>query len=1530
MPIFNVRLAAIILVSLIVGGGGVHWLHGFQVNRNARVLKDASERAEEGNNYKEAIRLLRDYVILKRTDRGAELHLAKLYFEEGHFKAALDTYEEGLRMIDNSEPPVKPEQIVEARRQLVKDVAMDPRVRAYSAAEAHLEILLDGAVEKNLQHKKNGEKLEGDPELLVLYGQLLSGYRLKDKEACEIFRDAMTIAPDQFDAYLCLAASFLARKQVSDADEVVDSMLAKNGKSMDAYDRYIDYYLRRGKFDKAYVKAEQAQKLSPEDPRGMLSVGRCYMAKREYAKAEEFLRKGVALAKDNKTKVAAYRLLADAQSQLNKTKDMIESLGNAQKAAEGNSVARGAVALDLLWERTHAQIASGSLPEAAQNITELRDRGYPAARIDFLDARIALQKKDWAKAKRLLKDSVIPGTYDRPVIRCMAYFYLAQCWRQEGIEAEQIAALEQAAKIDAHNFQVRSMLAELYMSHGKAELAAEQYRLAAQGPQSFEARVNWLRTMIVICMQAEESKRDWTAVNTQLDKLLEDKPGRPDLVVLKAEVLLHQGKEDQAAEVLKACTAKEPKGAEAWLAMVRLGMHRADKEKDPAKKAALWKETAGYVDQAEKNLGDRIIVRLARGSYAVLNKDPQVADVLKKLGENTAAFGTEEKRQLWSILATLSDQANEYDLCRDYYRQLAAADSNDIRPLIRLCELQLRAFEKKRPVDEQELDRLAKEIERLTGQGPFWHYAKAVGALVRSKNAKNDPLLVEARDHLLEAMKVRNDWAALAVMTGKICELQDEPDQALEFYLRAIHFGNRDSDVVGRAAQMLVARRRLDDANKLFVFLEKQKSPLLDEMPREYGLVKVFLGDIAEAEKLVEKSVAADSKNAKDFLWQGEMYAYLTSRLKAMVQNEVDHAKEALANAKKAAGTLQNKPDDNSPEQWNAEADAAKAKAVKYHAAMLRMAQRSVDSLMTANRLDPQDDEVWIALVQVVVDINQADNAKKFIADAQRMLKSDKALATIGRCWELLNEPQKAEENYLKAAKALPDNTRILRQLALFYIRAKKFDAAEPQLRKIISLQTPATLNDACWARHALAVVLKSRGEFDALCEAARLIDENINSKLASTNDLRLKVDLLMADPRKEKLNDAIATMEKLVEVAGATPDDHFDLAQLYLRKGDKANYEEQMRDVLAAEYVRPQHLISYIAALMDRKEFEDADRWLKILEMAQRDPADEKLKKLNIKFAARPASFDTLRTRAEYLFRRGRYADAADAAMTFVQQFDPTAADRSQCIYFAAMLMEGFANRLKTEHQQAAVTRFAADAETLFGSLRNPKVAKNGIFVYADFLARQKRIAESLARLEAAWNKDNANELLPAAMSIIKSGAATPAQCDQLEKLLVATAQVNRSTGALLVLSGLHEQQRRYDKAMQNYREILAKEPRNYRAMNNLSVDLARTNGNLDEALTMVNQALAICGPLSDILDSRGLVYIARQEYDKALVDLNAAIRDDGSAEQCFHQAWVLSLMDRRGEAAEAFKTAQAKGLDPKLLNALELPWYDRLKNSL
>ena len=403
-----------------------------------------------------------------------------------------------------------------------------------------------------------------------------------------------------------------------------------------------------------------------------------------------------------------------------------------------------------------------------------------------------------------------------------------------------------------------------------------------------------------------------------------------------------------------------------------------------------------------------------------------------------------------------------------------------------------------------------------------------------------------------------------------------------------------------------------------------------------------------------------------------------------------------------------------------------------------------------------------------------------------------------------------------------------------------------------------------------------------------------------------------MAVPRKEKITEAIDCYSKLVNKTPwsyyATPDDHFALA-VYLRTGNKAAYEEQMHAIIDPQHPQPAYLMSYINTLLDRKEFEDADGKLQILEKAA------------------PGSFEAMRFRAEYFFRREQYQQAADKIDAYIFALDPQSPDRGQQIHRAARLLEDYAARLKAEYKPDNAG-FLAKATERFSTLRS--LARDGNMAYAAFCARQGRIDEALTVLQNTWDQSKPELVQQPAQAIISSPATTPEQLARLEKLL-ADSQKNKYSAALLIaLSSLNEHRQQYDKAIANYREILAKDPRDYRAMNNLAVDLVRSGGDLNEALDLVNRAIGICGPQAAVLDSRAMVLIARQENDKALVDLDTAVSNEGTPELYFHQAWALSNLDRKPEAADALKTAVSKGLDAKALSSYEKPVYDRLKDLL
>ena len=64
----NLVFLAILLAVVAVFGGGMHLVHGFQVQRNASALLDRARRAEAGNDLEKAEQSLSQYLNFRRED----------------------------------------------------------------------------------------------------------------------------------------------------------------------------------------------------------------------------------------------------------------------------------------------------------------------------------------------------------------------------------------------------------------------------------------------------------------------------------------------------------------------------------------------------------------------------------------------------------------------------------------------------------------------------------------------------------------------------------------------------------------------------------------------------------------------------------------------------------------------------------------------------------------------------------------------------------------------------------------------------------------------------------------------------------------------------------------------------------------------------------------------------------------------------------------------------------------------------------------------------------------------------------------------------------------------------------------------------------------------------------------------------------------------------------------------------------------------------------------------------------------------
>ena len=130
--------------------------------------------------------------------------------------------------------------------------------------------------------------------------------------------------------------------------------------------------------------------------------------------------------------------------------------------------------------------------------------------------------------------------------------------------------------------------------------------------------------------------------------------------------------------------------------------------------------------------------------------------------------------------------------------------------------------------------------------------------------------------------------------------------------------------------------------------------------------------------------------------------------------------------------------------------------------------------------------------------------------------------------------------------------------------------------------------------------------------------------------------------------------------------------------------------------------------------------------------------------------------------------------------------------------------------------------------------------------------------------------------------------------------------------------------------RRIIALKPGSGGPLNNLAWLLAVRGEKLDEALDLVNRAIAMEGSAPGLLDTRGLVYLAMSRSEPALKDLTEAVALNPTPTLIFHLARAQMLATRRDAARESLRRAQAAGLDENAVDSLEKEAYQKLVATL
>jgi tetratricopeptide (TPR) repeat protein len=227
-----------------------------------------------------------------------------------------------------------------------------------------------------------------------------------------------------------------------------------------------------------------------------------------------------------------------------------------------------------------------------------------------------------------------------------------------------------------------------------------------------------------------------------------------------------------------------------------------------------------------------------------------------------------------------------------------------------------------------------------------------------------------------------------------------------------------------------------------------------------------------------------------------------------------------------------------------------------------------------------------------------------------------------------------------------------------------------------------------------------------------------------------------------------------------------------------------------------------------------------------------------------------------------------------------------------------------------------AADALALVraASRRHPN-DRSLVITESSILAEMGQFAESLQILEGLMSgapEDAASDFdLELQMSAVYRQQGDLKMAEKLARraLELAGSQaflLEWKVGAQFQLASLLQAQGDHTSAEKMLREILAEDPVNTQALNNLGYFLAERGVRLDEARRLIERAVAIEPVNGSFLDSLGWVLFRLGEADKARITLEKALlHSRRSATINEHLGEVLQSLGRSAEAQRCFERA-------------------------
>ncbi|REK11586.1 MAG: hypothetical protein DWQ37_13820 [Planctomycetota bacterium] len=1492
----NVKLALWLVGITVFSVVGVHFLHGYQVKRNAEGLKLRAEQARKDGDINEAISTYNQF-LRYRDDREGYKALAELVVEVANEADA--TRRDKVRAYSILEEAIRRHPDLDEVRTSLVDYTLG--MRRWGDTLEHINTIQANRAERNeppdteLVYKAalckflSGDEREARKDLYEIVGydetsgtftderpemagevdayrllaEILSRGTTEDKDlASQVMRQIVVWNPDSAKAHLTLAQYLMGQWQARE----------QSGKASTIEERDA----REALLAEATSQVRKAEEIDPKDADVMLtSAGLEIMTQRlrftrgeepDYARAQQLLDRALA------------EHPANAQVYLRRS-DLARSRGDLKTAAAEleAGLEKADETGDILKQLVEAKFELRDFDAVRALCSQMREvQSIPLELIKFQEARLKLSDNEIVEGTRELEQV-------RPAMERLSPQYdqavnaqLGRCYEMLGRPDKQLEVYRRLLSKQPTLVEGQMGRASALQALGRHEEAESSVAVLVNAALSnaFQQNPSVLPRILQLAIGQEAAKpvdeRNWRRVDAMQQLLASSGLQRPlEQELLNAELLIIKGKPDEAKQILFEIRQAQQKQKNEQ--KDELTAEQKEQEKQDEQRVLLTSIKAMAADpdsqsklklalaEVEKRVGmtpdlfRQHVQMVARGDAE------KATEELKELEAKLSEFEEEQRPGLLMQLGAAYSQAGDYDNGQRCFMSALSQSPRDGRLRKLVFEMALDRD------DKAAMDEILKELRespQFGSEDPLYKYCVAsrnVRQYSRNRvekkpvTEKDHELLSQSRRLIDEALLVRGEWAPLHRVKGEVEQLDKNIEGAISAYQDSLRFSqSNQAGTAKRLVTLLYEAERYTEANQAMKLLAgteltgNMRKLVQDNLQRS--------GNPQEALEMAQQD-AEKEPTPSNYIWLGQLLEK---------DGQTEKAEQAFQNAIRAA---------------------------------------------------PKLTDAWVLYVGRLVSNQKKNKAVEAVRLALKYLGEEPLV--LGALHHMTGDLEQAETLYKQALDKNPNDLKVMRQMAQMYFATNRVEEGFEYLDRIIEQGSKSSDEDAsnhvAWARRSKAQGLATSGGYQEVMQAIEMVKTNAQDGKLPVADKLTVVGLLGNRNDPSSRAKTIELLEELQVDPGLNARQLTALGKLYNANGDWEKAKTTMQAAVDSRSEDPE-----VHTLLAEMYFEHDDI----------SNAETFTKNAEDLIAEAPSSYpERVRVSARLMRAKLLKAEGNEKeAVALLEDLLPRPLPQNQL------------SRLDSLAKQMEQLGLYEGAEGILEEYVS--LDPRGKIAMAAFQGRRGNIDKAFALLQESRNSEPAIQVLPVANEILRlyPDAATPERFKLLEGWAQSATETQTNPQRVkLLLAELYDMQGRYDEVEKIYREVLA-DP-NTRPIdkaqveNNLAFILTIANPTPErgaEALELVESAIDYLGPLSDLLDTRALAHLAKGDTEQAAKDLRLAAADRPSTIKYYHLAQVEKRLGNMDAARDALAKAEELHGEHNPFTPLEREGFKQLQQEL